>query len=175
MVASNNLVMMFLGLEVGSIALYVLAGMSRERARSDEAAIKYFLLGSFASAIFVYGVALLYAGTGQFELLAIRGFLAANVVSRPGVILVAMGLMIVGLGFKISAAPFHSWAPDVYQGAPAGLVGYMAAMAKIAGFVALARIFLTGVVEFEATWVPVMAGISALSMVLGALAALVQE
>ncbi len=175
MVASNNLIMLFLGLEVGSIALYVLAGMTRDRLGSDEAAMKYFLLGSFASAIFVYGVALLYAGTGEFEIIAVREFLQANVVIRPGVILIAMGLMIVGLGFKISAAPFHSWAPDVYQGAPAGLVGYMAAVAKVAGFVALARIFLTGVVEFDATWVPVMAAISALSMVLGALAALVQN
>ena len=175
MVASNNLVMLFLGLEVGSLALYVLAGMTRDRLGSDEAAMKYFLLGSFASAIFVYGVALLYAGTGELEIIAIREFLHANVVTSPAVILVAMGLMIVGLGFKISAAPFHSWAPDVYQGAPAGLVGYMAGMAKVAGFVALARIFLTGVIEFEATWVPVMAAISALSMVLGALAALVQN
>jgi NADH-quinone oxidoreductase subunit N len=175
MIASNNLVMLFLGLETGSIALYVLAGMTRDRLGSDEAAMKYFLLGSFASAVFVYGVALLYAGTGHFEVMAIREFLHANVVARPAVILAAMGMMIVGLGFKISAAPFHSWAPDVYQGAPAGLVGYMAAMAKVAGFIALARIFLTGVVEFEATWVPVMAGVSALSMFLGALAALVQS
>ncbi len=175
MVSANNLVMLFLGLEVGSIALYVLAGMTRDRIGSDEAAIKYFLLGSFASAIFVYGVALLYAGTGEFEIIAIRQFLLANVVTSPAIILVALGLMIVGLGFKISAAPFHSWAPDVYQGAPAGVVGYMAAMAKVAGFVALARIFLTGVIEFEASWVPVMAAVSAVSMLLGALAALVQS
>jgi NADH-quinone oxidoreductase subunit N len=99
MVASNNLVMMFLGLEAGSIALYVLAGMSRERARSDEAAIKYFLLGSFASAIFIYGVALLYAGTGQFGLLEMRDFLSDFVVLSPAVILIGLGLVVVGLGF----------------------------------------------------------------------------
>jgi NADH-quinone oxidoreductase subunit N len=175
MIASNNLVMMFLGLEVGSIALYVLAGMSRERARSDEAAIKYFLLGSFASAIFVYGVALLYAGTGQFEILAIRDFLAGFVVLSPAVILIGLGLIIVGLGFKVSAAPFHSWAPDVYQGAPAGVVGYMAATAKIAGFIAIARILLVGLESLDADWLPIVAAIAALSMLVGSTLALVQD
>lgn len=174
MVAANNLVMMFLGLEVGSIALYVLAGMSRERARSDEAAIKYFLLGSFASAIFIYGVALLYAGTGEFEVLGIRQFLGSFVVFSPAVILIGLGLVVVGLGFKVSAAPFHSWAPDVYQGAPAGVVGYMAAVAKIAGFVAITRILLTGVQALDADWLPVVAGIAALSMLIGSTLALVQ-
>lgn len=175
MVASNNLVMMFLGLEVGSIALYVLAGLSREGTKSDEAAIKYFLLGSFASAVFVYGAALLYAGTGQFEILAIREFFAGFVVTSPAVILIGLGLVVVGLGFKVSAAPFHSWAPDVYQGAPAGVVGYMAAMAKIAGFAAIARILLRGVPQLDDNWLPVVAGISALSMVAGSLLALVQN
>jgi NADH-quinone oxidoreductase subunit N len=174
MVASNNLVMMFLGLEVGSIALYVLAGMSRERVRSDEAAMKYFLLGSFASALFIYGVALLYAGTGAFEISAMRSFLAERVVFSPAVIVIGLGLVIVGLGFKVSAAPFHSWAPDVYQGAPAGVVGYMAAIAKVAGFVAISRILLAGLSSLEANWLPVVAGIAALSMMLGATLALVQ-
>jgi NADH-quinone oxidoreductase subunit N len=175
MVASNNLVMMFLGLEVGSIALYVLAGMSRERARSDEAAMKYFLLGSFASALFIYGVALLYAGTGSFEISAMRSYLADVVVLSPAVIVIGLGLVVVGLGFKVSAAPFHSWAPDVYQGAPAGVVGYMAAIAKIAGFVALSRILLAGLASLEADWLPVVAAIAALSMLLGATLALVQS
>jgi NADH-quinone oxidoreductase subunit N len=174
MVAANNLVMMFLGLEVGSIALYVLAGMSRERARSDEAAIKYFLLGSFASAIFIYGVALIYAGTGEFEILGIRQFLGDFVIFSPAVILIGLGLVVVGLGFKVSAAPFHSWAPDVYQGAPAGVVGYMAAVAKIAGFVAITRILLTGVEALDAEWLPIVAAIAALSMLVGSTLALVQ-
>ena len=174
MLSSNNLVLTFLGLEVGSIALYVLAGLTRERKGSDEAALKYFLLGSFASAMFVYGAALLYAGTGQFEILAIRDHLAAVIVARPAVIFIGLGLMLVGLGFKVSAAPFHTWAPDVYQGAPAGIVGYMAAIAKIGGFITLARIFVTGVIEYHATWAPVMAAIAALSMLIGSVVALVQ-
>jgi NADH-quinone oxidoreductase subunit N len=174
MVASNNLVMMFLGLEVGSIALYVLAGLARERRESEEAAIKYFLLGSFASALFVYGVALIYAGTRQFEVLEIRHFLDNFIVTRPAVIYIGLGLVIAGLGFKVSAAPFHAWAPDVYQGAPAGLVGYMAAVAKVAGFAAITRILLTALPELDATWLPVVAGISVLSMLLGSVLALVQ-
>lgn len=174
MVAANNLVMVFLGLEVGSIALYVLAGLTRESTDSDEAALKYFLLGSFASAIFIYGVALLYAGTGQFEILAIRSFFDSFVVTSPGVILIAIALVIVGLGFKVSAAPFHAWAPDVYQGAPAGFVGYMAAVAKIAGFAAIARILITGLESLDISWLPVVAGISAVSMLGGSLVALVQ-
>lgn len=175
MVASNNLVMMFLGLEVGSIALYVLAGMTRDKTRSDEAAMKYFLLGSFASAIFIYGVALLYAGTGQFEILAMREFFQSVIVTRPAVILIGMGLVIVGLGFKVSAAPFHTWAPDVYQGAPAGITGYMAAMAKVAGFAAIGRILITGLPQFDQSWVPVLAGIATVSMLLGSVVALVQD
>ncbi|MGH8910884.1 MAG: NADH-quinone oxidoreductase subunit N, partial [Acidimicrobiia bacterium] len=120
MAVSTHLMMIFLGLEVGSISLYVLAGFTRERSESDEAAIKYFLLGAFASAVFVYGVALVFAGTGQFNLLGIRQYLTGVVVFEPGVILIGLGLVIVGLAFKVTAAPFHSWAPDVYQGAPAG-------------------------------------------------------
>lgn len=174
MVASNNLVMMFLGLEVGSIALYVLAGMARERRESDEAALKYFLLGSFASAFFVYGVALVYAGTGQFEILDIRSFFEGFVVTSPAVIYVGLGLIVAGLGFKASLAPFHSWAPDVYQGAPAGFVGYMAAVAKIAAFAAIARVLLTALQSLDLTWLPLVATLAALSMLVGSLLALVQ-
>lgn len=175
MVASNNLVMMFLGLEVGSISLYVVAGLARDRTESDEAALKYFLLGSFASAVFIYGVALLYAGTRQFRIDAISGFLSDFIVTSPAVIHIGIALIVAGLGFKVSAAPFHAWAPDVYQGAPAGVVGYMAAVAKIAGFAAIARILLTGVGELAAAWLPALAAVSALSMVLGSVLALVQS
>ena len=141
---------------------------------SEEAAIKYFLLGSFASAVFVYGVALIYAGTGQFEILGIRQLLDDFVISSPAVIYIGIGLVVAGLGFKVSAAPFHTWAPDVYQGAPAGLVGYMAAVAKVAGFAAIARILLTAFSDLADTWLPVVAGVSVLSMVFGSVLALVQ-
>lgn len=174
MISANNLILVFLGLEVGSIALYVLAGLTTARKGSDEAAMKYFLLGSFASAILAYGVALLYAGTGHFEILAIRNYLTGVIAPGTTLLLIAIGLIIVGLAFKVSAAPFHSWAPDVYQGAPAGIVGYMAAIAKVAGFVTLTRILVTGVAEYAESWLPVLDVIAILSLVIGSAVALVQ-
>lgn len=175
MASSTHLMMIFLGLEVGSISLYVLAGITRERAESDEAAIKYFLLGSVASAVFIYGVALTYAGAGTMNLLEIQGVLTRNIFTRPGVLLIGIALMVVGMGFKVSAAPFHSWAPDVYQGAPGGIVGYMAAAAKIGGFAALIRILFTAFPDLASSWGPLIAGIAALSMLLGSTVALVQD
>jgi NADH-quinone oxidoreductase subunit N len=175
MASSVHLMMMFLGLEVGSIALYVLAGITRNRLSSDEAAIKYFLLGSVASAVFVYGVALVFAGTGELSLLAAREYLAATIVTRPAVLLIGLAMLVVGLAFKISAAPFHSWAPDVYQGAPAGIVGYMAAAAKIGGFAALIRVLHTGFPSLQDEWAPLVGGLATLSMVVGGVLALVQD
>jgi NADH-quinone oxidoreductase subunit N len=175
MAISVHLVMMFLGLEIGSIALYILAGIARERSDSDEAALKYFLLGSVASAIFIYGVALTFAGTGTLNIIEQRGFLAETVLFSPGVVLVGLALLVIGLAFKVSAAPFHAWAPDVYQGAPAGVVGFMAAAAKVGAFVALWRILGIGFPSLDGTWGPVVAGIAALSMMVGAVVAVVQD
>ncbi len=169
MASTLNLIMVFLGLEVGSISLYVLAGITRERSESDEAAIKYFLLGSFASAVFIYGVALLYAGTGSLE------GVTDLVVLKPGVLLIGLVLVIAGLGFKVTAAPFHAWAPDVYQGAPAGVVGFMAAAAKIGGFAALLRILVEAFSDYRNDWAPVVAALAGLSMIVGTLLAIVQD
>jgi NADH-quinone oxidoreductase subunit N len=172
MIAGANLMMIFLGLEIGSISLYILAGITRETVQSDEAALKYFLLGSFASAIFVYGVALAYAGTGELSLSGIAAQLPGTaVVLRPGVLLASLALLITGLLFKVTAAPFHAWAPDVYQGSPAGIVGYMATAAKIAGFAALARILYVSFGSFSDDWGPALA---AISVVLGTLMAIMQ-
>ena len=173
--STPHLVMMFLGLEIGSISLYVLAGFSRQEARSEEAAIKYFLLGSFASAIFVYGVALVFAGTGSLDLFSQRELLNSTILLKPAVLLIGLGLMIVGLAFKVTAAPFHGWAPDVYQGAPAGMVGFMAAVAKVGGFAALARILTTGFADLVGTWGAVVAAIAVLSMLVGSFLPVVQS
>jgi NADH-quinone oxidoreductase subunit N len=175
MASTPHLVMMFLGLEIGSISLYVLAGFSRQEARSEEAAIKYFILGSFASAVFIYGVALLFAGTGSVQLFEQRVFLAQNLLLRPAVLFIGLALTIVGLAFKVTAAPFHAWAPDVYQGAPAGAVGFMAAAAKIGGFAALARVLYTAFPDYVSTWGVVVAGLAALSMLVGSFLAVVQD
>ena len=175
MAASANLILLFLGLEVASISLYVLAGFTRERADADESALKYFLLGAFASAIFLYGVALFFAGSGSLSLYDAARFLKESVfLLEPGVLLVGTGLMIVGLGFKVSAAPFHMWAPDVYQGAPGGIVGFLAAGAKVGGFAAMARILTVPLSGFIDDWGPPLAIIAAASIVLGTVLAIAQ-
>jgi NADH-quinone oxidoreductase subunit N len=178
MAISPNLILIFMGLETGSIALYVMAGFTRDQERSDEAAMKYFLLGSFASAIFLYGVALAFAGTGSTSLYGaggIQGFFQASVLLEPGIALIGVALMIVGLGFKVSAAPFHQWAPDVYQGAPAGVVPMMSAGVKIAGFAALARILTAGFPALQDQWSTALAALAALSVVVGTLMAIAQD
>ena len=131
MVASNDLIMIFIGLEISSIASYILAGYLRDDKRNNEAALKYFLLGSFATGFFLYGVAVVYGLTGSTKLDIIRAKLSAPDVSLP-VIGVAVALLLVGLVFKVSGAPFQMWAPDVYQGAPAPVSAFMATAPKAA-------------------------------------------
>ena len=173
--SSINLMMMFIGLEIGSIALYVLAGIARDKSLADEAAVKYFLLGSFASAVFVYGVALFYATTGSVQLTAYFTSFGGLVNTKPGLALLSMALMAAGLLFKVTAAPFHSWAPDVYQGAPAGVTGFMSASAKVGGFAGLMRVMFLGFSELAGTWQPMLAAVAAFSIVLGTLLAITQE
>ena len=172
--ASADIVMVFVALEIGSIALYVLAGIVRTSAAGDEAAMKYFLLGAFASAIFIYGGALAYAGTGTTNLVEAGEMLATVHVARPAVLLIGMALLVVGMGFKVTAAPFHSWAPDVYQGAPAGVVGFMAAAAKVGGFAALLNILFIGFDRYKGAWADGLAVLAALSVVTGTLLAIQQ-
>lgn len=174
MATSQNLMMIFLGLEIASLSLYVLAGISRERVQADEAALKYFLLGSFASAVFVYGVALTFAGTGHLSILDLRQFFTTYVVLRPGVTLAAMSMLIIGLAFKVSAAPFHVWAPDAYQGSPAGIVGFMAAAAKVGAFAALARILIAGFPFYQEVWSDGLALLAAISITVGMIMAIAQ-
>ena len=182
MAASANLVMLFIGLETASIALYVVAGFDRSRRNSDEASMKYFLMGSFASAIFIYGVALAFAAFGSTSLYGVGSIgdpwdeAVRGIADNPGVMLASVAFIIVGLGFKVSAAPFHQWAPDVYQGAPGGAVGLMSAGVKVAGFAALTRIF---VAAFDVTvpredWATALAVVAAISIVVGTVFAIVQ-
>jgi NADH-quinone oxidoreductase subunit N len=177
MTATPNLVVIFIGLETASISFYVLAGFMRRSGASEESALKYFLLGSLGSAMFLYGVALTFAATGSLSIYgdnSIRNFFSIEIITEPGILLAGLALMLVGLFFKVSAAPFHQWAPDVYQGAPSGAVGLMAAGVKVAGFAALARIFISGFGAYIDTWAPIVAAIAALSMIVGTTVALVQ-
>ncbi len=176
MASSIHFMLLFLGLEVGSISLYVLAALGQRAKRADEAAMKYFLLGSVASAIFLYGVALLYAGTGSLTYLGVFEFFSGDtLVFSDGLLSAGVALLFVGLLFKIAAAPFHSWAPDVYQGAPAGIVGYMGAAAKIGAIAALLRFVQVPFQSvIESIQVP-LAAVAAFSVVLGTLYAIVQQ
>jgi NADH-quinone oxidoreductase subunit N len=173
--SANDLIVIFLGLEILSIALYVLAAFNHKRAESGEAALKYFVLGAFSSAVFVYGIALVYGATGSSNLPQIADYLSKNVVASNGVLLAGLALLLVGFGFKIAAVPFHMWSPDVYQGSPSPVTGLMAAIAKAGAFAALLRVFVSSFGTLRADWQPIVWGIAILSLVVGAFAALVQK
>ncbi len=173
--AANDLIVVFLGLEILSIALYVLTAMNHKRAESGEAALKYFVLGGFSSAIFVYGIALTYGATGSTNLPQIADYLARNVVTDNGVLLAGMALLLVGFGFKVAAVPFHMWSPDVYQGAPSPVTGFMAAVAKAGAFAAVLRIFVSSLSTVRTDWQPVVTGLAVLTLVVGAAIALAQR
>ena len=175
MAMANDLIVVFLGLEILSIALYVLTAFNYRRAASGEAALKYFILGGFSSAIFVYGIALTYGATGSTNLTQIADFLSRNVVLTNGLLLAGLALLLVGFGFKIAAVPFHMWTPDVYQGAPSPVTGFMAAVAKAGAFAALLRVLFSSFGVVESDWRPIVYGLAVLSLVLGAFVALRQR
>ncbi|HEX2043300.1 MAG TPA: NADH-quinone oxidoreductase subunit N [Acidimicrobiales bacterium] len=173
MAAANDLIIVFLGLEILSIALYVLAGYHRRRAESQEAAIKYFVLGAFSSAFFLYGVALVYGATGSTNLGFIARYLREATLTE-GVLLGGLAFLLVGLGFKVAAVPFHMWTPDVYEGSPTPVTGFMAAAAKAAGFAALLRIVFSTFATNRLDWEPIVWALAVLSLVVGSVLAVVQ-
>ncbi|PLS75148.1 MAG: NADH-quinone oxidoreductase subunit N [Actinobacteria bacterium] len=174
MAAANDLIVVFLGLEILSIALYVLAGFHGRRLESREAAMKYFVLGAFSSALFLYGVALVYGATGSTNLVSIAQYLAGNVALENGVLLAGMALLLVGLGFKVAVVPFHTWTPDVYQGAPSPVTGFMASASKVAGFAALLRVFFSTFSTLRLDWQPVVWGLAVVTLLVGSVLAVVQ-
>ncbi len=174
MAGANDLIVVFVALEVLSIPLYVLAAYDRTRARSLEAGIKYFLLGAFSSAVLLYGVALTYGATGTTSLVGIQNFISANVLSHEGTLLAGMVLLLVGLAFKVSAVPFHMWTPDVYEGAPSPVTAFMASATKAAGFAALIRILYTALPQYSVDWRQLVFALAVLSLLGGSLGALFQ-
>jgi len=175
MAAANDLIIVFIGLEISSISSYVLAGYFRDDKRANESAIKYFLLGSFTTAFFLYGVALTYGATGSVNLSAIRDKISGATAPDPIIIAVAAAIMFVGLGFKVSAAPFQLWAPDVYQGAPTPVTAFMSAGPKAAAFAVFLRIFGSAFVTVDGDWWPLIWVSALLSMTIGNFAALLQS
>jgi len=173
MSGAGDLMLMFIGIEILSMGTYVLAGYRRQKLRSNESALKYFLLGSFASAFFLYGVALVFGATGSTHLRVIAESVRNGTASMD-LVYVASALMIMGLGFKVALAPFHVWAPDVYEGAPTPVTGFMSAAPKAAGFAVLIRVLFTAFADFGDRWIWVLWALAALTMLIGNVVALVQ-
>lgn len=170
---AEDLIVLFLGLEVMSVAVYVLAGYNRGNASSAEAALKYFLIGAFASGFLLYGIALTYGATGTTNLSLIGAQLAGGQLSLMAGL--GLGLLLIGFGFKVAAVPFHMWAPDVYDGAPTPVTAFMATGVKAAAFAALVRVLLEGFPAAGSVWQPVIAGLAIASMIAGNLVALAQR
>jgi NADH-quinone oxidoreductase subunit N len=174
MAQAGDLIVVFLALELLSIPLYVLSGFASPQLRSQESAMKYFLLGAFASGFIVYGIALMFGATGTTLLSGVVEALRGGVASSP-LALAAAGLILVGLGFKIAAVPFHMWTPDVYEGAPTPVVGFMSVGAKAGGFAALLRVFIAAFPAMATTWGPLAMWVSAITMTWGNVAAIAQH
>jgi NADH-quinone oxidoreductase subunit N len=175
MVTANELIMIFIGLEISSIASYILAGYLRDDTRNNESALKYFLLGSFATAFLLYGVAWIYGITGSTNLELVRHAIETPGFDSLALAGVAAALIFVGLGFKISAVPFQVWAPDVYQGAPAPVSAFLSVGPKAAAFAILIRVFLTAFGPIESRWMPFVWGCALATMIVGNFAALKQS
>lgn len=174
-VASNNLLVLFIALEVFSLPLYLMAGLNRRRRLlSQESAVKYFLLGAFASGFLIYGIALVYGFAGSIELREIFDATRAT-TDNDGFLLMGLGLVLVGLLFKAGVAPFHAWTPDVYQGSPTPVAGFMSAATKLAAFVIMLRVLYVAFGAVPGMWQPLVAVIAIISMVVGALMGLTQN
>jgi len=173
--AARDLIIVFLGIELMSIAIYVLAGLNRRRERSAEGAIKYFLLGAFSTAFLLYGIALVYGATGATNFVAIRSSIVRFDLAQNGLLLVGVALLLVGFGFKVAAAPFHMWAPDVYEGAPTPVTAYMAAAVKAAAFAAFFRLWLEAFPTLLAEWHTAVWWLAVITMVVGNVVALSQR
>lgn len=176
MISSNDLVVLFLGLETLSLSLYLLAASNRQESASQEAGLKYFILGGFASAFFLYGVALTYGVTGTTRLIDLNSALTSYIsVPRNDVILlIGIGMILVGFAFKVSLAPFQMWTPDVYQGAPTPVTAFMASVGKVAALVALMRVFVVAFPSRSDDWGVVVLVLSAATLVVGSVVAIVQ-
>jgi NADH-quinone oxidoreductase subunit N len=176
MVSANDLIVLFLGLETLSLSLYLLAASNRDREQSQESGLKYFILGGFSSAFFLYGVALIFGSTGSTKISGIGEALSGNIslINADAMLLVGIGMLLVGLGFKVSAAPFHVWTPDVYEGAPTPVTAFMASAGKVAAFAALMRVLLVGLEQRVDDWRPVVWALAILTVFTGSILAVVQ-
>ncbi len=172
--SSTDMIMIFLGIEIVSICLYVLAGIRRNDHRSNEAALKYFLLGAFATGFLLYGMTLVYGSTGSTNLFKIAEFVKNPSAQSNPLLMMGLVLLVIGFGFKVASVPFHMWAPDVYQGAPTPVTAFMAVGPKAAAFAAFFRVFADAFPEMSSSWEMLLSIIAVLSMFVGNLGAIMQ-
>ena len=175
MATASDLLVIFLALEVLSLAVYVLTGIRRDSAIGTEAALKYFLLGAFSSAFFLYGIAFTYGVTGSTRLDRIGSLIAAQALAPTPMQLLALGLLFVGFAFKVSAVPFHMWTPDAYEAAPPAVTGFMSTGVKAAAFAAFARVFLSAFEPLKAQWGPILWVVAAATMIVGTVVGVAQS
>jgi len=175
MAGANDLIVLFLGLETLSIAVYVMAAMHSRRSESLEAGLKYFVLGAFSSAFLLYGMAMIYGATGSLNLVEIRAYLDSVIILDNAMLLAGFALLLVGFGFKVAAVPFHAWTPDVYQGSPTPVVAFMASAVKAAGFAALVRVFYLTFLDYREDWQPAIYAMAVATLIVGSVLAVVQR
>ena len=175
MAGSADLIVLFLGLETMSISAYVMAALNLRRLESLEAGLKYFVLGAFSTAFLLFGMALVYGATGTTSLDGIAGYLDTYIVLRDGMLLAGVAMLLVGLGFKVAAVPFHAWAPDTYAGAPTPVTAFMASAVKAAGFAALIRVFVEALGVRASDWQPAVFALACATLAVGSVLAAVQS
>ncbi len=174
MVSYTNMTMLFLGIEILSISMYVLAGSNKEDVSSNESAFKYLIMGAFATGFLLFGITLIYGATGSFDLSEIKVFVLTHPGTVPAIFYSGVLMMLIGLSFKVSAAPFHFWAPDVYQGAPTVITAFMATIVKTAAFAAFLRLFSLTFASVSDTYVDIIWVMAALTLLVGNISAVLQ-
>jgi len=174
MASAGDLIVFYLGLELMALSTYVLAAFLRHNKKSNEAALKYFLLGAFSSGILLYGISMIYGLTGTTDIVKLAGLLADPTVNKSSVLILSIIMFVVAFGFKIAAAPFHMWAPDVYEGAPTPITAFMSVGPKAAGFAAMGRVFLIALSSSRVEWTQVLIPVAILTMAVGNIIALSQ-
>ncbi|MFA6086400.1 NADH-quinone oxidoreductase subunit N [Mucilaginibacter sp.] len=175
MVSYHNLVMLFIGIEIMSVSLYILAGIRKNDFASNEAALKYFLMGAFSTGFLLFGITLIYGASGSFDLEGIRDYVATHPHDIDPIFYTGILLIVVGLCFKVGAAPFHFWTPDVYEGSPSLITLYMSTVVKVAGFAAFLRLFSASFILMADFWAPVLMVITIITLFIGNITALYQQ
>jgi NADH-quinone oxidoreductase subunit N len=174
MASAGDLIVLYLGLELMALSTYILAGFLRHNIKSNESAVKYFLLGAFSSAILLYGISMIYGLTGTTDINKLAGLLASEEIHSSPVLLLSIVMFVVAFGYKIAAAPFHMWAPDVYEGAPTSVTAFMSVGPKAAGFAAIGRVFLIALSSAKVEWTAILIPVAILTMAVGNIVALSQ-